>query len=62
MPPYLNVCGQDEQKSKFWAKNIVFCPKIVFLVAQKFLKVVRPFRLIECFQTSYILALVKYPQ
>ena len=28
MPPYLNVYGQAQQKSKFWAQNIMFWPKI----------------------------------
>ena len=38
MPPYLNVCGQGEQKSKFWAKNIMFWPKMVIFIGHKVFK------------------------
>ena len=38
MPPYLNVCGQGGQKSKFWAKNIVFCPKMDIFSGPKIFK------------------------
>ena len=38
MPPYLNVCGQGEQKSKFWFKNIMFWPKMVIFSGPKIFK------------------------
>ena len=38
MPPYLNVCGQGGQKSKFWAKNLVFFPKMDIFSGLKIFK------------------------
>ena len=50
---YLNVYGQAQQKSKFWAKNIMFGTKWIFLLAQKILKVVQQIGLIECIILRY---------
>ena len=47
MHPYLNVCGQGDQKSKFWAKNIMFWPKIDIFSGPRIFKsgsAVRPHR------------------
>ena len=47
MPLYLNVYGQAQQKSKFWAKNIMFWPKIAIFNGPKIFKsgsAVRPHR------------------
>ena len=38
MPPYLKVCGQGEQKSKFWAKNIMLWPKMAIFRGSKIFK------------------------
>ena len=38
MPPYLNVCGQAQQKSEFWAKNIMFWPKMAIFSGPKIFK------------------------
>ena len=34
MPPYLNICGDGEQKSEFWAKNM-FRPKMSIFIGLK---------------------------
>ena len=36
--PYLNVCGQGEQKSNFWAKNIMLWPKMAIFRGSKIFK------------------------
>ena len=38
MPLYLNVYGQAQQKSKFWAKNIMFWPKMAIFSGPKIFK------------------------
>ena len=38
MPLYLNVYGQAQQKSKFWAKNIMFWPKMAIFIGPKIFK------------------------
>lgn len=50
MPPYLNVCGQGKQRAKFWAKNIVFCPKMDIFSGPKIFKsgsAVPPYRVLS---------------
>ena len=43
----------------FGPKTSCFGPKSIFLVVQQFSKVVRPFGLIECFQTRYHMTIVQ---
>ena len=38
MPPYLSVYGQAQQKSKFWAKNIMSWPKMAIFIGPKIFK------------------------
>ena len=38
MPPYLNVYGQAQQKTKFWDKNIMFWAKMAIFSGPKIFK------------------------
>ena len=54
-PLSLNVYGQAQQKSKFWAKNIMFWPKMAIFIGPKIFKsgsADRPHR-VDHFEVSY---------